>query len=45
MSVKVKISPSSADQPSVSRKAIHGTPGLKYFRPIQSIITNGEAKT
>ncbi len=38
---KVKINASSADQAIVITKASQGTPGLKYFRPIQSIIANG----
>ncbi len=39
------MSASSADQPMVSRKASHGTPGWKYLRPIQSSRANGVSMT
>ncbi len=35
---------SSADQARVMTKASHGMPGLKYLRPIQSIMAKGVTK-
>src|SRR5215472_12581321 len=35
---------SRADHPKVSRKASHGTPGLKYLREVQSSTRRGDWK-
>src|SRR5262245_53434556 len=42
-SVNVKIVASMADHSSTRKKAIHGTPGWKYCREVQSSSANGEA--
>src|SRR5512134_410346 len=41
--VNVKMVASIADHSTIRRKAIHGTPGWKYCRDVQSSSANGDA--